>query len=69
MRDITDLATLFDTYTIQKQPSLAVDSEMTATFEGRRQRELSVDELNALMLQSQSETYGEAPGKSALGKE
>ena len=35
-------------------------------FEGRGQRELSVDELNILMLQSQRETYGEALDEQAL---
>ena len=35
-------------------------------FEGRERRELSVDELNALMLQAQRETYGEALDENAL---
>jgi pepF/M3 family oligoendopeptidase len=35
-------------------------------FERRRLRELAVDELNALMLEAQRETYGEGLGASAL---
>ena len=35
-------------------------------FEGRGQRELSVDELNALMLATQRETYGEALDENVL---
>jgi oligoendopeptidase F len=33
VRDIADLAALFDTYAIQEQPSLALDSQLIATFE------------------------------------
>jgi pepF/M3 family oligoendopeptidase len=35
-------------------------------FEKRKQRELSIDELNALMLEAQSETYGDGLDASAL---
>ena len=35
-------------------------------FEGRQQRELSVDELNALMLQAQRETYGDGLDEQLL---
>lgn len=35
-------------------------------FDGRRQRELSVDELNDLMLQAQRETYGDGLDQSLL---
>jgi oligoendopeptidase F len=35
-------------------------------FEGREQRELSVDELNALMLQAQKETYGDGLDQEVL---
>jgi len=35
-------------------------------FERRKQRELSVDELNTLMLEAQSETYGDGLDRSAL---
>jgi oligoendopeptidase F len=35
-------------------------------FEQRRQRELSVDELNALMLEAQRETYGDGLDENAL---
>ena len=35
-------------------------------FEKRKQRELSIDELNALMLETQSETYGDGLDASAL---
>ena len=35
-------------------------------FEKRKQRELSIDELNALMLEAQSETYGDGLDSSAL---
>ena len=35
-------------------------------FERRKQRELSVDELNALMLEAQRETYGDGLDESAL---
>src|SRR5947199_6827038 len=35
-------------------------------FEKRKQRELSIDELNALMLEAQSETYGDGLDEHAL---
>ncbi len=35
-------------------------------FEGRKQRELSVDELNALMIEAQRETYGDGLDENAL---